>query len=223
MKTDVSDCISRSHQTKFGSTSLPCDITKASYIPYDTKPSVLLFHDTTPRCATIGHLFWNRIGCVLDYWTTFTTWRVLRQFLGKLFLNTFTTFQTPLSMFFFRKWNWHFARTTRLPYPECQCLKPPLFGGKLMDWQKCYKWRTSPSHIIYLARLRLLLATSFMPHFAFFAGLNSQSTSWNRIPKSSCCSRQLAKVHIFGKSSQGVEEKLEQTWLTQFETNKKRS
>ena len=59
MKTDVSDCISRPHQTKFGSTSLPCDITKASYIPYDTKPSVLLFHDTTPQSANIGRLFWK--------------------------------------------------------------------------------------------------------------------------------------------------------------------
>ena len=87
--------------------------------------------------------------------------------LDDFLLLAFATFKTPLSMFF-RKWkNWHFARTKRLPYPECQCLKPPLFGGKLMDWQTCYKWRTSPSHIIYLAGLRLLLATSFMWHFAF--------------------------------------------------------
>ena len=50
MKTDVSDCISRPHQTKFGSTSLPCDITKAS---------VLLFHDTTPQSSNIGRLFWK--------------------------------------------------------------------------------------------------------------------------------------------------------------------
>ena len=47
MKTDVSDCISRFHQTNSGSTCLLCDITNASYTPYDTKPSVLLFHETT--------------------------------------------------------------------------------------------------------------------------------------------------------------------------------
>ena len=71
--------------------------------------------------------------------------------------------------------NWHFARTKYLPYPECQCLKPPLFEEKLMHWLKCYKRRVSPSHIIYLAGLRLLLAT-FMRHFAFS---NPQATCWD--------------------------------------------
>ena len=33
---------------------------------------------------------------------------------------------------------WAFtSSTSHPPYPECQCLKHPLFREKLMDWQKC--------------------------------------------------------------------------------------
>ena len=50
--------------------------------------------------------------------------------------------------------NWQFALTRPLPYPECQCLKPPLFGEKLMHWLKRYEWKACPSHIIYVAGLK---------------------------------------------------------------------
>ena len=94
--------------------------------------------------------------------------------------------------------NWHFARTRYLPYPECQCLKPPLFKEKLMHWLKRYKRRASPNHIIYLAGLRLLLTTSTSWNFAFS---NPQATcwepkAWNAAPGSKPMSTSLADLKV---------------------------
>ena len=169
-------------------------------------------------------------------WSAYSTWKAkclvffkkLRHCLLRLapFLKKFRLCFYPLDVLdkfldYFRACdfsvsNVHFpkARTRYMPYPECQCLKPPLFEEKLMHWLKRYKRRTSPSHIIYLAGLRLLLTTSMRP----FEKANPQATcwepkAWNAAPGSKPMS---ASFKVWQKS-------LERTWPTRFETNKKRS
>ena len=80
-----------------------CATSRTPHTPRMIQSQVSYFFMTLHHGVLLLGVFFEMVGCVLNYWTTFTTWWVLRQFWGKLFLNTFTTFKTPLSMFFFPK------------------------------------------------------------------------------------------------------------------------
>ena len=125
---------------------------------------------------------WCRFGEIssrvfFSHWTIcYHLTGIYLEMLGKLFVNAFATsrcLECPFSESGMK--NWHFVEVAfknhalghniciHLLYPECQCLKPPLFGEKL-HWLKRYKRRASPNHIaavgIILKSTLCLLRTS---------------------------------------------------------------